>query len=534
VTTVRGRRLPLPKPIDDVVGDRPTRPILVGAALAMAAVGLDPPILEPAMPSIQAAVRAEPELQSLLLVTAVWKSAVLLAGGVIADVFRSRRLYEAGLLGLVAASVLATVIPDESLFFLFRLMATLSVGLVLPYAIGVVGVTYGGIRRATAIGIAYAAFGAGAALAPALALLNGAQGPYTPAFIVCAAAALLAFFVNRRLMPAFARAPREQRRLVVSTALWGFGVIALVAALINFRIDPLDVLVGGSGVAAIIVAIALNRRPISAAEGRIDRRLMAIVLGVGIVIGFAQIVPLLKMPQFFTLILGLPPLLATLAIAPFALALLVAGPLSGWLLRRIEPRVLVAGGVVAVGVADLALAAVLWPDSSYLLFILPFALIGAGFVLATVVRTALIFASVPRQLPSSAAGLNEASLGLGNRLGAVFSAFIATEVALSTYAAGLVGRTPEEIEQALAPLRELLFAIGLPAFPELLDLIDPAIRTTYGDAFLAGMRASLIVPGVLAIIAGVIAYILLGKRDPLMVVFDYSNERSSPNPAEET
>jgi len=37
--------------------------------------------------------------------------------------------------------------------------------------------------------------------------------------------------------------------------------------------------------------------------------------------------------------------------------------------------------------------------TSYFAFIIPLALIGGGFVVATTVRTAIIFASVPRGLP---------------------------------------------------------------------------------------------------------------------------------------
>ena len=50
------------------------------------------------------------------------------------------------------------------------------------------------------------------------------------------------------------------------------------------------------------------------------------------------------------------------------------------------------------------------PGTGYVLFVLPLVLIGAGFVVATTVRTAIIFASVPRGLPATAAALNEASL----------------------------------------------------------------------------------------------------------------------------
>jgi hypothetical protein len=44
-----------------------------------------------------------------------------------------------------------------------RMVATLSVGIVIPFVVGAVGSAYSGIKRATAIGIAYAALAGGLA-----------------------------------------------------------------------------------------------------------------------------------------------------------------------------------------------------------------------------------------------------------------------------------------------------------------------------------------------------------------------------------
>ena len=122
--------------------------------------------------------------------------------------------------------------------------------------------------------------------------------------------------------------------------------------------------------------------------------------------------------MFFHIVQGWGTLAATIAIAPFVLALLVAGPVAGILLSRYRPRTLVAGGMLALGLGDLAFALVT-PSTPYLFFIVPFIAIGAGFVIATTVRTAIIFASVPRRLPSTAAALNQTSLLVGSQLGVV-------------------------------------------------------------------------------------------------------------------
>jgi len=139
----------------------------------------------------------------------------------------------------------------------------------------------------------------------------------------------------------------------------------------------------------------------------------------GLVIGFAQAVPMLAVPAFFTAVQGIDGFVATLFVAPFAIALFAAGPVAGWLLARVSPRVLIIGGLWTVAIANVLFVVVMSPAAPYLLFVVPFALVGAGFVITTVIRTAVIFASTPKRMPGTAAALNEASIGVGARLGVI-------------------------------------------------------------------------------------------------------------------
>jgi crotonobetainyl-CoA:carnitine CoA-transferase CaiB-like acyl-CoA transferase len=63
-----------------------------------------------------------------------------------------------------------------------RPAGTAAAGIVLPVALAGVAVTYGGIQRATAIGLAYAAYGGASAAGPVLLTLFGPTGPRWPAF----------------------------------------------------------------------------------------------------------------------------------------------------------------------------------------------------------------------------------------------------------------------------------------------------------------------------------------------------------------
>jgi hypothetical protein len=145
--------------------------------------------------------------------------------------------------------------------------------------------------------------------------------------------------------------------------------------------------------------------------------------------------------------------------------------------------------------------------------VLPFLLVGAGFVIATTVRTAVIFASVPRHLPASAAALNEASVGLGSRIGIAAASVLLTEVTLSSYAASLPAGA--DVALALAPLRGLLIALGTPGFSSLVVEADPNLLGGYASAYIEGIRNVHLAAGAVAVVAGVLATVALGRRDPL-------------------
>ena len=190
-----------------------------------------------------------------------------------------------------------------------------------------------------------------------------------------------------------------------------------------------------------------------------------------------------------------------------------------------SPRALVAGGTIALGIGDILIALVVDRSAGYVLFVVPFLMLGAGFVLAATVRTAIIFASTPRRLPAMAAALNEASISLGSRIGLVVATVIVTKVTLDTYAGGLTGLSSTDIEVALAPLRDLLTAIGTPALGQLRASVDPATSAQYADAYVAGLRVSHLVIGIATVVGGLVAGLLIGRRDPLISVWEHRDER---------
>jgi hypothetical protein len=101
---------------------------------------------------------------------------------------------------------------------------------------------------------------------------------------------------------------------------------------------------------------------------------------------------------------------------------------------------------------------------------------------------------------------------------------VLAQVAVSAYASTLVG-TPAEVEAALAPFRELLIALGTPSFAELAQVVQPGDLAGYREAYETGVRVAMLGAGVIALVGAAIAWLALGRRNPLQTVYDHRDER---------
>jgi MFS family permease len=513
-----------------VFDDRVARNGLFVGAMALAAAALDPKVWGPSLPSVQAAVRERPQVEVFVLLAAVGGSGLLLLGGAIGDTNRARPIILGGLIVELLASAMALLVTDGPLFVATRLLGYAAAAFVIPVSIALVATSYHGIARATAIGLAYGAYSAAGAAAPIL--LQVIPGQRAPAFVAAIAVCAVAIWFVKDRIPELNRPTTAERPYVVGTAIWAFGIITLTVGItwIGGGLDnPVRWALVIGGLAVMGLAMAHDRRRSGAATGpvRIDRRPVAVAIFVGIVIAIAQTVPMLELPLYFRLVMGYGPLVAVVAVAPLFAALVLAGPVAGYLLGHYSPRSLVGVGVIAVGLANLLLWLVSTPSVGYPAFVVPCLLVGAGFVIATTVRTAIIFASVPRGLPATAAALNESSISVGTRIGIVLVTALVAEQALATYTASVAGLPLDEAQRGISTFRDLLTAIGTPSFSQVASAIGPADIQPYVEAYAAGVRVAYALGGLVAVIGGVVAWIALGRRDPLTTVWEHADERES-------
>ncbi len=155
--------------------------------MALFAAALDPQVWSPALPSVQAAVRANPDLETLTVLASTAAAALLLLGGAIGDSRPARPIILGGLSLEAVGCLIAVVIPSGPIFVVARLVGHASAAFVIPVSIALVATSYRGPVRATAIGIAYGAYGAAGAAAPILLqLVPGERWPaFLAAFVAC-------------------------------------------------------------------------------------------------------------------------------------------------------------------------------------------------------------------------------------------------------------------------------------------------------------------------------------------------------------
>jgi MFS family permease len=532
-----GRRSRIP-PFILELGEAPgALPTLIAASLAVAAAGLDPKVFSSGMPDAQAALHQKPELESAFLLLTMIATAFTLLGGLLGDLMRRRRLLVVGLALMVVGELISAFAPFGPVFSVGRVITAIAVGIILPVALAMVAVTYTGGARATALGIAYAGLGATSALWPAiLGATRDGVGRW-PAFVLAAAAALICIPIVRRhaLDPVVGGL---RIRDAASHGLWALGLLAITGGATGFRADPgsairIGLVVGG--IVLVVVFLAWQHlRELAHDDAAIDVRPVTVALIAGVVIAVAQTAPAVQAPIYFQVVDGMSPLLATIAIAPFVLALLVSGPVAGLLLSRYSPRMLIVGGLALVGLGDI-LFSLAGPGWWYPWFIVPFAAVGAGFVVGTCVRTAVIFAGVPRKLPATAAALNQSSLMVGSQIGVAAVTAIVSDAALTAFTRSPDATTAPDPTGAIAAFTSFLDAIGTTTMGEAISSLDSSLKAGYAAAYAAGVSQALATVGTAALLAAAICWFAMGHRAPLTSVWEHRDERpegaTTPAPA---
>jgi MFS transporter, DHA2 family, multidrug resistance protein len=407
--------------------------------VAMFISAMDMTIVNVALPDLSNDLGAGiGELQWVLDAFLVSLAGLLLVGNGLADRFGRRRVFLAGFVGFAVASALAAAAQNVGELIAARALMGVAASCVLPPALSLLAVLFPPDLRPKALGVWSGVAGVGLALGPVAGGVLVDVASWRWVFLVNVPFVLLAAPLGLRWLPE-SRRPGAPPLDLVGAALSTVALTGIVFALIEgvdvgwTRPAVLGAAAIGIAAAAAFFAVELRRRrPLFdvrvLARPRVPAGAFAILAAYVAALGM-----LFLLPQYVQYVENDSALAAGLELAPFGLGLGTLATVSGRLVPRYGPRVVLLWGllIAAAGYVPMLFLAA---GSSPALVAVGTGIVGCGLGLMFPPATAVIMDDVGLDKAGDGAAVNQLARQVGGALGVaiVGSVFAAVYTALVT------------------------------------------------------------------------------------------------------
>jgi len=499
--------------------------ILAVVSLGTLIVFLDNTVVNTAIPTISVELEASiSELQWVIDAYTLALAGLLLLGGSIGDRFGRKRFMIVGLLIFGAGAVGAALAGDIGTLISMRAIQGAGAALILPATLSIITDVFERGERAKAIGIWSGVGALGIGLGPAVGgYLVDSLGWASVFWLHIPVIALT--IVGMSVVPESRDARRRALDLpgaVLATA----GITVLVFGLI--RAGEVGWLASPTLATAALAAVLLaafvivelrTKEPMLPMRFFKQRDFTGAVIVIGLIM-FGMIVSFFFLTQFFQIVQGRSAFQAGLLIIPTAVAMMIAAPISGLVVQRIGPRLLVLGSAAAMTGGLLMLTQVdATTSTQYIIGALGLFGLGGGLGLAPLTDT--VMAAVPVNDAGIGSAVNDVSRELGAALG------IATigSVVNALYRTNLEGTLPSGLpDQVVGVVEEGVGVAGVVA-EQLPGAAGGALVDAANLAFVDAMTTGFFVSAVFVALAAVVAITLIPTRMREEQAVEESSER---------
>ncbi|MGH2992025.1 MAG: DHA2 family efflux MFS transporter permease subunit [Solirubrobacterales bacterium] len=393
-------------------------------------------------------------------------SALIITGGSLGDIYGRRRVFNSGLIGFAATSLLCAVAPTGEALIGARVLQGASAALLVPTSLAIVEASFAAEDRGAAIGAWAGWSGISSAIGPFLGGWLVDAGSWRWVFAIVVAVGLVAAWLGVRHLPE-SRAPRtgERRPDWTGSALVSLGLAGLTYALVEAGgrglDDPVVAASAAAGCLLLIAFLLVERRavepmlPLGVFRSRqfsgANLATVANYLAIGATFFFLS----LQLQD----VLGYSALAAGAASFPATLIMLLFSPQAGKLGERLGARAPMTIGPLVLA-AGLILLSGIDPGDGYLESILPGVLVfGLGMTIFVAPLTATVLGALPDEQAGIASGVNNAAARFAQLLAsaalpAAAGLSATTEVAPGDFSEGF--RTAMLIAAAIAVLGGLV------------------------------------------------------------------------------
>jgi EmrB/QacA subfamily drug resistance transporter len=379
-------------------------------------------------------------LNAYILVYAV----LLITAGRLGDLFGQRNLFALGLVVFTVASALCGVSQNATELILARIAQGVGGALLTPQTLAIIATLFPPERRGAAFGIWGAVGGLATITGPTL---GGAIITYISwrwiFFInvpIGIAALILTFAIIPDLRPGRSHGWDIIGILVATAGLFGvvFGLIEGQrynwGQIESFGITIPEVI--GAGVVLLILFVVWERFqteplvPLSLFE---DRN-FAMGNWIAAAISFGMLSLFLPITIYLQSVRGFTALEAGLTMAPMSLTSMFVAPFAGRFADRVGGKYLLMTGITLFAIGMGTLTYVAGPDSTWVNFLVPLVISGAGMGMTFAPMTTVALRNIQPRMAGAASGVMNTTRQLGAAIGsAVVGAILQNQLATSLH-----------------------------------------------------------------------------------------------------
>jgi len=482
---------------------------------------LDTTIVNVAIPAMSAGLNTTLDqilwvLNAYILVYAV----LLITAGRLGDLYGQRNLFAIGLLIFTVASALCGLSQNAGELIAARVLQGIGGAILTPQTLAIITTLFPPERRGAAFGV----WGGVAGLATI-------AGPTVGGAIVTYVSWQWIFFVNvpigiAALIATFAIIPdiRQGRRHgwdIMGVVLATAGLFAVVFGLIegqrfnwgeigSYGITIPEVIIGGVVLLAVfIVWERFQAEPLMPLSLFRDRN-FAVANWIAAAISFGMLSLFLPIVIYLQSVRGFSALTAGLTFAPMSLTSMVVAPFAGRFADKVGGKYILLAGISLFTIGFGLVTFVAGPDSTWLTFLVPAIIAGAGMGMTFAPMTTVAMRNISPQMSGAASGILNTTRQLGAAIGsAVVGALLQSQLATTlhnqavSHADALPPSARDQFIAAFSSVASNGFQIGtgqngakLPA--GLPPAVQHQIAALAHDVFVSGyidaMKATLVVP----------------------------------------
>ena len=421
-------------------------------------------------------------------------AALILVGGSLGDHYGRKRIFTIGIIIFVTASVACGFAPSIELLIIARIVQGIGGALMIPGSLALITAVFAPERRGTAIGTWSALGSLMVIVGPVLGGFFAAAGNWRGVFFINIPIALVALYALTRV-PESRDTDLKGNLDLVGALLATLGLAGLTY---GFTQAPehglgqpliLTSLIGGiAALVAFVVYESRARQPMMPLHLFRSRsfsgtNLLTLFLYAGLALVSQFLSPNLIEIQ------GYPPEIASVAMLPLAISLIVLSRITGGLVNRLGARTMLTVGPVLAGVGMflLGVPGVTNGVADYWTTYFPGSLLlGIGMGITVAPLTTTVMNSAPRTVSGTASGINNAV----SRAAGVLGIAIFTALALVTFSNSIATHTASlnltaDAQTALSAQSGKLANAAVPdTIPsDLQAAVGAALAASYVDAF---------------------------------------------------